>query len=124
MEIESLKRKVFVAKQDDNVVKKEVDAAQVQVSTAATTATISIDEVIRVYNNNKATMPKLKSQDKGKAIMIEEPVKLKKKDQIMLDEEVTLKLQEELQAKFDKQQIFESEKAQQEQEVNSVLIEE
>nr|GEU29523.1 hypothetical protein [Tanacetum cinerariifolium] len=36
---------VFVAKQDENVVEKEVDVAQVQVSTAATTATISIDEV-------------------------------------------------------------------------------
>nr|GEW15162.1 hypothetical protein [Tanacetum cinerariifolium] len=36
---------VFVAKQDKNVVEKEVDAAQVQVSTVAKTATISIDEV-------------------------------------------------------------------------------
>nr|GEW37704.1 hypothetical protein [Tanacetum cinerariifolium] len=50
-----------------------------------------------------ATIPKPKSQDKGKAIMIEEPVKLKKKDQIMLDEEVALKLQAELQAEFDKE---------------------
>nr|GEV05212.1 hypothetical protein [Tanacetum cinerariifolium] len=46
------------------------------------------------------TIPKPKSQDKDKAIMIEEPVKLKKKDQIMLDEEVALKLQ----AEFDKEQ--------------------
>nr|GEX42847.1 reverse transcriptase [Tanacetum cinerariifolium] len=35
---------------------------------------------------------------KGKAIMIEEPVKLNKKDQIRLDEDVALKLQAELQA--------------------------
>nr|GEZ22793.1 hypothetical protein [Tanacetum cinerariifolium] len=44
------------------------------------------------------------SQDKGKAIMIEEPVKLKKKDQIRLDEEAALKLQAEwddIQAKID-----------------------
>nr|GFC90500.1 hypothetical protein [Tanacetum cinerariifolium] len=34
-----------------------------------------------------------KSQDKGKAIMIEELVKPKKKDQIRLDEEAELKLQ-------------------------------
>nr|GEU38281.1 RNA-directed DNA polymerase, eukaryota, reverse transcriptase zinc-binding domain protein [Tanacetum cinerariifolium] len=69
---------VFVAKQDENAVKKEVDAAQVQ--------------------------------DNGKAIMIEEPVKLKKKDQIMLDEEVALKLQAELQAEFDKDQRLEERK--------------
>nr|GEV35872.1 hypothetical protein [Tanacetum cinerariifolium] len=37
-----------------------------------------------------------KSQDKGKGIMVEEPVKLKKKDQILLDEGVALKLQAEI----------------------------
>nr|GEV11225.1 hypothetical protein [Tanacetum cinerariifolium] len=40
-------------------------------------------------------IPKQKSQDKGKGIMVEEPVKLKKKDQIRLDEEASLKLQVE-----------------------------
>nr|GFD02535.1 hypothetical protein [Tanacetum cinerariifolium] len=35
---------VFVAKQDKNVAEKEVDVAQVQVTTTATTPTISIDE--------------------------------------------------------------------------------
>nr|GFA39712.1 hypothetical protein [Tanacetum cinerariifolium] len=34
-------------------------------------------------------------EDKGKGIMIEEPVKHKKKDQIRLDEEATLRLQAE-----------------------------
>nr|GEV03322.1 uncharacterized mitochondrial protein AtMg00810-like [Tanacetum cinerariifolium] len=53
-----------------------------------------------------ATIPKPKSQDKGKAIMIEEPVKLKRKDQIMFDKEVALKLQVELQVGFDKEQIL------------------
>nr|GEX76669.1 hypothetical protein [Tanacetum cinerariifolium] len=142
-------KEVFVAKQDENVVEKEVDAAQVQVSTAATTATISIDEVTLAqalveFKHTKpkakakgivfhepeestttttATIPKPKSQDKGKAIMIEEPVKLKKKDQIMLDEEVALKLQVELQAEFNKEQRLASEKAQQEKEANIALIE-
>nr|GFA13576.1 hypothetical protein [Tanacetum cinerariifolium] len=100
------------------------------VSTAETTATISIDEFTLAQalvelkhtkpkakakgiafhepeestTTTAATIPKLKSQDNGKAIMVEEPVKLKKKDQIMLDEEVALKLQAELQAKFDKEQ--------------------
>nr|GFA31840.1 hypothetical protein [Tanacetum cinerariifolium] len=55
--------------------------------------------------------------------MIEEPVKLKKKDQIMLDEEVALKLQAELQGEFDKEQILASEKSQQEEEANISLIE-
>nr|GEV12606.1 hypothetical protein [Tanacetum cinerariifolium] len=36
---------VFVAQQDENVIEKEVDVAQVQVTTAATTPTISIDEL-------------------------------------------------------------------------------
>nr|GEZ45629.1 hypothetical protein [Tanacetum cinerariifolium] len=54
----------------------------------------------------------------GKAIMIEEPVKLKKKDQIMLDEEVALKLQAELQVEFDKEQRLAREKAKQIKEVN------
>nr|GFC93488.1 hypothetical protein [Tanacetum cinerariifolium] len=47
LEIDSLKssEELFVAKQDENVVKKEVDAAQIQVSTAVTTPTILIDEV-------------------------------------------------------------------------------
>nr|GEU65181.1 hypothetical protein [Tanacetum cinerariifolium] len=59
-----------------------------------------------------ATIPKSKSQDNNKGIMVEEPVKLKKKDQIQLDEEVTLKLQAELQDEFDKEQILPGERAQ------------
>nr|GEU82164.1 hypothetical protein [Tanacetum cinerariifolium] len=116
-----------VAKQDENVVEKEVDDA---FSTAATTATILIDEVTLAQalvelkhtkpkakakgivfhepeestTTTTSTIPKLESQDKGKAIMIEEHVKLKKKYQIILDEEVALKLQVKLQAKFDKEE--------------------
>nr|GEX25230.1 retrovirus-related Pol polyprotein from transposon TNT 1-94 [Tanacetum cinerariifolium] len=130
---------VFVAQQDEKIVEieKEVDAAQIQVTTAATTPTISIDEVTvaqaftelkhtKTKSNAKGivfhepeesttttTIPKPRSQDKGKAKMIEEPVKLKK-DQIQLDEEVTLKLQEKLQAEFEKEQRLKSERAQQE----------
>nr|GEY68387.1 hypothetical protein [Tanacetum cinerariifolium]GEY69374.1 hypothetical protein [Tanacetum cinerariifolium] len=73
---------VFVAKQDENVIEKEIDV----------------------------------TQDKGKAIMIKEPVKLKKKDQLMLDEEVALKLHAKLQAEFNKEERLASEKAQQEEE--------
>nr|GEW03006.1 retrovirus-related Pol polyprotein from transposon TNT 1-94 [Tanacetum cinerariifolium] len=101
---------VFVAQQDENVVEKEVDVAQVQVTTAATTPTISIDEpeksttTTATATATATAIPKPKSQDKGKSKMIEEPVKLKKKDEIMLDEEVALKLQEELQVEFEKEQ--------------------
>nr|GEW50207.1 hypothetical protein [Tanacetum cinerariifolium] len=69
-------------------------------------------------------IPKPKSQDKGRSKMIKEPIKLKKKDQIMLDEEVALKLQEKLQAEFDKEQRLARENAQkeEEEEANIALI--
>nr|GEY73447.1 hypothetical protein [Tanacetum cinerariifolium] len=56
--------------------------------------------------------------------MIEEPVKLKKKDQIVLDEEVALKLQAKLQVEFDKEQRLARESSQKEKEANTALIEE
>nr|GEX83306.1 ribonuclease H-like domain-containing protein [Tanacetum cinerariifolium] len=92
---------MFVAQQDENVVEKEVDAAQVQVITVVTTSTILIDEVTlaQALTELKHTKPKAKakgivfhepeesktttttttiiriskSQDKDKAKMIEEP---------------------------------------------------
>nr|GEV81108.1 retrotransposon protein, putative, unclassified [Tanacetum cinerariifolium] len=67
------------------------------------------------------TISSKKSQDNGKRIMVEEPVKLKKKDQILLDEEVALKLQ----AKINEEERLarERERAQQELEANITLIE-
>nr|GEZ84126.1 hypothetical protein [Tanacetum cinerariifolium] len=59
------------------------------------------------------------AQDKGKGIMIKEPVKPKKKEQIRLDEEAALKLQ----AEFDKEERLAREKAKKEQEANISLIE-
>nr|GEY56296.1 hypothetical protein [Tanacetum cinerariifolium] len=56
--------------------------------------------------------------DKGKAIMIEEHVKPKKKEQIRLDKKVALKLQ----ADFPEEERLVREKAQKEQEVNIALI--
>ncbi|GJX99598.1 putative ribonuclease H-like domain-containing protein [Tanacetum coccineum] len=59
--------------------------------------------------------------DKGKGIMIEEPVKpMKKKVQIMLDKEVASKLQ----AEFDDKERLAREKAEKEKEANIALIEE
>nr|GEV57472.1 hypothetical protein [Tanacetum cinerariifolium] len=118
------------------------------ITTAATTPTISIDEVTLAQalaelkhtkpkakakgtvfhepeestTTTTAAIPKSKSQDKGKAKMIEEPVKLKKiKSSLM--KEVALKLQAESQAKFEKEQRLAGERAQQKVEVNIALIE-
>ncbi|GJZ85855.1 hypothetical protein Tco_0651194 [Tanacetum coccineum] len=134
---------VFVAGQNENVVEEVVDAAQV--STAATTVTITTEEITlaQALEALKTSKPKVKgvviqepgestttkssqlssqqSQDKGKGIMIEEPVKpMKKKVQIMLDEEAALKLQ----AEFDEEERLAREKAEKEKEANIALIEE
>nr|GEW63085.1 ribonuclease H-like domain-containing protein [Tanacetum cinerariifolium] len=60
------------------------------------------------------TISSQESQDKGKEIMIEEPVKPKKKDQIRLDEEAAKKLQ----AEFDKEERLAREKAEKEERVD------
>nr|GEZ45512.1 reverse transcriptase domain-containing protein [Tanacetum cinerariifolium] len=65
------------------------------------------------------TISSQQSQDKGKGILIEEPVKPKKKDQISLDEEAALKLQ----AEFDEEKRLARERAKKEQEANISLIE-
>nr|GEW72451.1 hypothetical protein [Tanacetum cinerariifolium] len=96
-----------------------VDAAQV--STATITITITTKEITLAQEPKalKPSKPKVKgivfqelgksttttiysqqSQDKGKGIMIEEPMKPKKKDQIRLDEETAKKLQ----AEFDEEE--------------------
>nr|GEU38301.1 ribonuclease H-like domain-containing protein [Tanacetum cinerariifolium] len=79
-----------------------------------------IDEVTlaQALTELKTSKPKPKG-DKGKAIMIEEHVKPKLKDQIRLDEEATLKLQ----AEFDEEQRLVKEKAEKELEANIALIE-
>nr|GEY96670.1 hypothetical protein [Tanacetum cinerariifolium] len=92
---------VFVAQQDENVIEKEADVAQVQVTTTVTTPTILIDEATLAQalaelkhakpktkakgivfheleesiTTTTAAIPKPKShvKDKGKAKMIEEP---------------------------------------------------
>nr|GEU36199.1 hypothetical protein [Tanacetum cinerariifolium] len=61
----------FVAKQDENVVEKEVDAAQIQFSTAATTATILIDKVTLAQALSELKHTKPKSMAKG--IIFHEP---------------------------------------------------
>nr|GEV02975.1 hypothetical protein [Tanacetum cinerariifolium] len=62
---------VFVAQQYENVVEKEVDVAQVQVTTAAITLTISIDEVSLAQE--LAELKHIKSKAKAKGIIFHEP---------------------------------------------------
>ncbi|GJS03492.1 hypothetical protein Tco_0320000 [Tanacetum coccineum] len=65
------------------------------------------------------TISSQQSLDKSKGIMIKEPVKpMKKKVQIMLDEEAALKLQGE----FDEEERLAKEKAKKEKEANIALI--
>ncbi|GKB20822.1 hypothetical protein Tco_0854745 [Tanacetum coccineum] len=106
---------VFIAGQNENLVEKVVDVAQV--STDATTITITTEEITlaQVLEALKTSKPK------GKGIMIEEPVKpMKKKDLIRLDEEVDLKLQD----KFEEEERLAREKAKKEKEANVALTEE
>nr|GEU40731.1 ribonuclease H-like domain-containing protein [Tanacetum cinerariifolium] len=119
---------VFVAKQEI-------------VSTAATTKTITPIEInlaqaLKALKTSKpkangivfhepgksTTTPRIslqQSHDKGKGIMIEEPMKPKKKYQIRLDEEAALKLQ----AMFYEEERLARERAKKEQEANIALIE-
>ncbi|GKF50108.1 hypothetical protein Tco_0143359, partial [Tanacetum coccineum] len=95
---------VFVARQNENVVEEVVDV--VQVSTATTTVTITTKEITlaQVLESLKTSNPK----------------PMKKKVQIMLDEEAALKLQ----AEFDEEERLAREKTKKEKEVNIALIEE
>nr|GEW35692.1 hypothetical protein [Tanacetum cinerariifolium] len=123
---------------------EEVFVAEQEVVNAATTTTatvMTVDDVTlaQALMEIKSIKPKEKeiifqepgkfttttkiiysqqSQDKGKGMMIEEPVK--KKHQIMLDAEATKKLQ----AEFDEEERRAREKAEKEQEANIDLIEE
>nr|GEV09635.1 hypothetical protein [Tanacetum cinerariifolium] len=92
-------------------------AEQEVVSTAATTETITTEEITlaQVLEALKTSKPK----DKDKGIMIEEPMKPKKKYQIRLDEEPALNLQ----AEFDEEERLARERAKKEQEANIALIE-
>nr|GEY37878.1 hypothetical protein [Tanacetum cinerariifolium] len=119
-------KEVFVAKQDENVVEKEVDATQVQVSTPATTPTISIDEV--TLAQALAELKQTKPKAKAKGIIFHEP---EQSTTTTTTTTATIpkpksqdKLQAELQAKFDKEQRLARKKAQkEEEEANITLIE-
>nr|GEX14848.1 hypothetical protein [Tanacetum cinerariifolium] len=80
------------------------------VTTTITTKEITLAQALKALKTSKP---------KGKAIMIEEPVKPKKKDQIRLDEEAAKRLQ----AEFNEEARLGREKVVEEQEANIALIE-
>ncbi|GJT65419.1 hypothetical protein Tco_1016899 [Tanacetum coccineum] len=99
--------------------------------TLTTTAAITITVVstrprakwLVIHEKKQATTPtvssqqpsQVKEQDKGKGIMVEEPMKMKKKDQISLDEELAFKLQAN-----EEEERLAREKTQREEEANIV----
>ncbi|GJW76157.1 hypothetical protein Tco_0137839 [Tanacetum coccineum] len=98
----------------------EIKAAKPKaVTTAATTTTTSITRpkaigvvVQEPSEFTTTTLPSQSSQlprakDKGKAKMIEPEKPLKKKDQILIDEEIAQRLQEELQDKLEEEERLE-----------------
>ncbi|GKC77967.1 hypothetical protein Tco_1128741, partial [Tanacetum coccineum] len=78
-----------------------------------------------IHEEEQATTPKVSSQqpshdkarDKGKGIMVEEPVKIKKKDQISLYEELAFKL---LAEEEEEEERLAREKSEREEEANIV----
>nr|GEU91737.1 putative ribonuclease H-like domain-containing protein [Tanacetum cinerariifolium] len=130
--------------QGEEVFVEEVNAASIAtaVTTAATTPTISIDDITlaKALIEIKTSRPKAKGivmqelseapttttiripskvQDKGKCIMVEEPLKMKKKDKISFDEQEARRLQ----AEIDEQDRLAAEEAQKPLEANNAMIE-
>ncbi|GJZ34610.1 hypothetical protein Tco_0580427 [Tanacetum coccineum] len=107
---------ITLVKQSENVVEEVVNVAQV--STTATTVTITTEEITlaQALEALKTSKPKVK-----RIVFQEpEPVKpMKKKVQIMLDEEVASNLQ----AEVDEEERLVREKAKKENEANIALIE-
>ncbi|GJS58153.1 hypothetical protein Tco_0652937 [Tanacetum coccineum] len=109
-----------------------VTTASVEVS-AATTTTTTVDELTLAQTliEIKAAKPKVRGvmiqepaaskspHDKGKAKMIESKKPLKKKDQIMYDQEVALNLQAQLQAELEEEERLARQK---EEEANIALL--
>ncbi|GJT11744.1 hypothetical protein Tco_0858786 [Tanacetum coccineum] len=109
----------------------EIKAAKPKAVTTTTTTTTTTrpkargvivqepSEFRTITSSLKASQP-LKTKDKGKAIMIEPEVPLKKKDQVALDEEMARNLKAQLQAELIKEERLARKK---EEEANIALIE-
>ncbi|GJW47139.1 hypothetical protein Tco_0078785 [Tanacetum coccineum] len=92
-----------------NVIEEPSESITTTSTLTTTTASTTITTVstrprakgLVIHKEEQATTPtvssqqpsQVKAQDKGKGIMVEEPVKMKKKDQISFDKELAFKLQ-------------------------------
>ncbi|GJU94287.1 hypothetical protein Tco_1319043 [Tanacetum coccineum] len=84
------------------------------ITTAATTTTtdvtrpkargVVVQEPSEFTTTTSQPSQLLQAKDKGKAKMVEPEKPLKKKDQILIDEEITQRLQEELQAELEEEE--------------------
>ncbi|GKB58707.1 hypothetical protein Tco_0914893 [Tanacetum coccineum] len=102
----------------DKVMLQEPEQGTITTTTAATTVTAASTRPkakgLVIHEEEQATTPtvssqqpsQVKVQDKGKGIMVEEPLKMKKKDQISFDEQEAIRLQ----AEFDEEERLAREK--------------
>ncbi|GKB33329.1 hypothetical protein Tco_0872730 [Tanacetum coccineum] len=102
----------------DEVTLAQALAALKSVEPKVTTATTTTTKVILLQEPSKSitTTTTIPLKDKGKGIMVEEPLKMKKKDHINFDEQETIRLQ----AEFDKEERLAREK----DEANAALTKE
>ncbi|GJS77883.1 hypothetical protein Tco_0727764 [Tanacetum coccineum] len=118
---------------DDDVMEVEVEKTLIEIkATKPKAVTIVVTRpkargvvVQEPSEFTKTTSPSQLSQlpqakDKGKAKMVEPKKPLKKKDQILIDEEIAQRLQEELQAELEEEERMARQK---EEEANITLIE-
>ncbi|GJY23798.1 hypothetical protein Tco_0397456 [Tanacetum coccineum] len=102
----------------DKVMLQEPEQGTITTTTTATTVTATSTRPkakgLVIHEEEQATTPtvssqqpsQVKVQDKGKGIMVEEPLKMKKKDQISFDEQEAIRLQ----AEFDEEERLTREK--------------
>ncbi|GJU33415.1 hypothetical protein Tco_1177004 [Tanacetum coccineum] len=103
---------------------KDVDSVIVVVPTTPTTAKakgIVMQESDGTTAKTTTIVPSQKPKDKGKAIMVEPEVPLKKKDQVRLDEEYARQLEAEEQAELER---IQKERATQEEASRAAIYEE
>ncbi|GJY86754.1 ribonuclease H-like domain-containing protein [Tanacetum coccineum] len=89
-------------------------AITTDVTTTTTTVTRPKAKGLVIQEQETTTTTTIPSKDKGKGIMVEEPLKMKKKDQVLFDEQEAIKLH----AQFDEEKRIPREK----EEANAALI--
>ncbi|GKG44189.1 hypothetical protein Tco_0483282, partial [Tanacetum coccineum] len=82
--------------------------------TTTTTTTTTKGILLQEPSGSITTTTTIPSKDKGKGIMVEEPLKMKKKDQVLFDEQEAIRIQ----AEFDEEERIVREK----EEANATLI--